>query len=1076
MAKKGKKKKTEAVIPPLSGDGNQTNGALSKATPAPLEKPVSGNENILPVHSGVRKSSQNPKNKKKSGNENLPPSNEERTIHDSSSREKPEAAAKPRHARSAKTAGKRTRKSEIPASEKKPSEEKKNGKKTEDSFQTKEDAFEKTEEPVSLNEESPAEKKAAEAEEKPEVFEKTAEASETSSGDLSEKTQEMRPEEIPSESSETAEPQEPAIAETEKKSEAEEPDSEKDSQKEKAEPSDSFKDSSMSEKPSQEEAAVSSEEANGTAGDFHAAAGFEKKDAEETRKKEAPAEEIKAAEKKEEENSSFKAETAVKNEPNEKPHARRISAREANERNAAKEAGLKEETLPKKQLEKKARKKRALPGKILIGLAVFVLLAATACGFGGFMFYQSLLENMPPLDVSKREEYSMASKIYDRDGNFVAEYGTNENVEWANSDEIPQMLKDAFIAIEDERFYSHNGIDLKRLVGAVIGQLTGSSSYGASTITQQLIKNTHLSQEVTYTRKAQEIHLAMELEKVMSKDDILVWYMNTLYLGDSNYGVKVAAKDYFGKELYELSLRECAILAGLAQSPNEYNPRLNLLKGDLSPTNRRISNVLYKMLETGKISEDQYEAAMKGHLVILRNSRRYELYDYPTYVEYAVENVAKKLLEAENTPINDETLTEKKQWLRSAGYTINTAFDRNIQDIAQDAITNFDRYPATVTGTEVEVSAVIMDQHTGEVVAMVGGRHEPDKPEGFNRATDSTQAVGSSIKPLSVYAPACETGDYPGTTVLDVQEGIEGYGEDNSYPNGDHTGAAITMRKALELSHNIPAARFLLEHVGIDRSYDFMVKEGFAPENLAKTPAGLALGATDVTTLEMTGAYACLANGGEYIEPHAYRKVTDRFGNVILNAAEEIDRHRAFSKSTAWLVTDMMHSNMIEGYGVNARLDNVTSAGKTGTHEHQVISFGGYTPYYTSFLRISADDYVRMINSSSYYQSAPLWKAYMNPIHEGLEDREIQDFTKEDVGIEEYYVCSNSGMLAQSWCAGHKEYAAPNNKPTEYCDGHIYGSGEGDWSEWQQESSIDYNDPEWYLKGWWDEEGNFHPY
>ena len=747
-----------------------------------------------------------------------------------------------------------------------------------------------------------------------------------------------------------------------------------------------------------------------------------------------------------------------------------ISVREANLRNEKKT-----EKTGKSEAEKKAERKRGLPGRIMLWLSALVLVLASAAGFGGFMFYQSLLDNMPPLDISKREQFSQASTIYDRNGRFVAEYGTNENVEWADSSEIPQMLKDAFIAIEDERFYTHNGIDLKRLVGAVIGQITGNSSYGASTITQQLIKNTHLSQEVTYTRKAQEIHLAMELEKVMSKDDILVWYMNTLYLGDSNYGVKVAAKDYFGKDLSDLSLRECAILAGLAQSPNEYNPRLNMLKGDLTPTNRRISTVLYKMLDTGKINEEQYEAAMNSHLSVLKNSRRYKLYNYPIYVEYAVENVAEKLLKEEGTPVNDETLTEKKQWLRAAGYRIYTAFDPGIQDITQKAVTEFDKYPATVTGTEVEVSTVIMDHHTGEVVAMVGGREEPKEPEGFNRATDSTQAVGSSIKPLSVYAPACETGDYPGTTVLDVQQSIEGYGEDNSYPNGDHTGGAITMRKALELSHNIPAARFLLEHVGIDRAYDFMVKEGFAPENLAKTPAGLALGATDVTTLEMTAAYACLANGGEYIEPHAYTKVTDRFGTVMLSADKEIDTHRVFSKSTAWLVTDMMQSNMVEGYGVNARLTDVTSAGKTGTHEHQVISFGGYSPYYTSFVRISADDYVRMINSSSYYQSAGLWKAYMDPIHEGLADREIQDFTKESVGIQEYYVCTNSGMLAESWCAGHNEYAAPNNAPTEKCTGHTYGSGEGDWSEWTEESAIDYSDPEWYLHGWWDEEGNFHP-
>ena len=718
-------------------------------------------------------------------------------------------------------------------------------------------------------------------------------------------------------------------------------------------------------------------------------------------------------------------------------------------------------------------------GKVLVGLFLFLLLLGVGGGFAGTMWFENLIENVPPLDISKREEYSQASRIYDYEGNFVAEYGTNENVEWADSSEIPQALKDAFTSIEDTRFYEHNGIDLKRLVGAVIGQVTGNASYGASTITQQLIKNTHLTQDVSYTRKAMEIHLALELEKVMSKDDILVWYMNTIYLGDSNYGVKVAAKDYFGKELRNLSLRECAIPAGLAQSPNAYNPRLNMLKGDLSPTNRRANDVLYTMHKNGKISDEQYEAALNEHLNILETSRRYELYDYPIYVEYAVENVATKLLEEEGVEVNDETLTEKKQWLRTAGYQIYTGFNPEIQDIAQDAITNFDNYPNLVNNTAVEASTVIMDQRTGEVVAMVGGRQEPTEPEGFNRATDSTQAVGSSIKPLSVYAPAVETGDYPGTTVMDTQDSIQGYGEDNSYPNGDHTGGAITMRRALELSHNIPAARFLLEHVGIDKAYEFMVREGFAPANLARTAAGLALGATDVTTLEMTAAYATLANGGVYIEPHAYRRVTDRFGNEILNG-DHVETHRVFSKSTAWLVTDMMQSNMVDGYGVNARLSSVASAGKTGTHEHKVISFGGYTPYYTSFVRISADDYVNMTNSSSYYQSAPLWRAYMEPIHEGLEDREIQDFSAEEVGIQQYWVCTNSGQLAQDWCEGHWEYAAPANAPTVLCEGHTYAEPEepsgGEWVEEWWEWTEPNDNPEWWTMGWWDEYGNFHYY
>ncbi len=741
---------------------------------------------------------------------------------------------------------------------------------------------------------------------------------------------------------------------------------------------------------------------------------------------------------------------------------------------------------------KKAKKKHPILRFFGI-LCVILLLACLIGGFLAYRWYTGLIADAPELDLSKRDEYSQASVIYDYEGNKIAEYASNENIDWVDIEDVPDQLKNAFIAIEDIRFYSHPGIDYKRLVGAVIGQITGNANYGASTITQQLIKNTYLSREVTYKRKATEIHLALQLEKMLTKDEILEWYMNTLFLGDSNYGIKIAAQNYFGKELKDLSLRECAILAGLAQSPSIYNPRLNQQKGDMSSTNRRIKEVLLAMLNNELITKEEYDAAMADTLVINQSPERYELYDYPIYVEYAVENVAEELLIQNGETVTEDAINEMKQLIRHKGYQIYTALNTEIQDTTQTAIAEFNKYPATRDGNPVEASAVIMDQHTGEVVAMVGGREEPTEPEGFNRATDSTQAVGSSIKPISVYAPAIELGDYPGTTVMDTHDGIPGYGIDDGYPNGDYTNAAITMRRALELSHNVPAARFLLEHVTIDKSYQFMVEQGFAPEHLAKTAAGLALGATDVTTLEMTGAYATLANNGVYIKPHAFQVVYDRFGNEILSS-EDVETHRVFKETTAWLTTDMMYSNMTSGLGVNARLSSVKSAGKTGTHEHQVISFGGYTPYYTSFVRISSDTYSQMINSSSYYQAAPLWKSYMEPIHEGLEDKDLLTVTAEDLGIKQYYVCTNTGKLAGAYCEGHMEYAALSNAPTETCDGvHNYASwdGEGSDYEWQQETGGWWvqDDGSWtngsswsdgsnidWSNGWWDENGVFHPY
>ena len=421
--------------------------------------------------------------------------------------------------------------------------------------------------------------------------------------------------------------------------------------------------------------------------------------------------------------------------------------------------------------EKKKKKKKKGKHRVLKAiLAVFLLMFAIGgAAVGGYIMKN--LEDVPELDLYQLRDYSMATQLYDINGNFVAEYQANENVDWAYIDEVPQHLKDAFISIEDKRFYKHHGLDLPRFLNAVWGQLTHTSSHGGSTITQQVIKNTYLTQEVTYKRKIQEIYLALKLERELDKDQILEVYMNTIFYGDSNYGVKVAAWDYFGKTLDELSLRECAILAGLAQSPNEYNPRLNMLKGDMGPTNYRANTVLYAMHENGVITDEEYEEALNDTLVVREATSKGELYQYPAYVEYAVEDVAKALLVKEGKELTDSAIAAKKALMRQSGYRITLGIDMNIQQILQDSVATFNGYPYARDGSMVEASAVVIDQHTGRVVAMVGSREVPTEPEVLNRATDSLQPVGSSMKPLAVYAPALEEGCYPGTTVMDIKIG-----------------------------------------------------------------------------------------------------------------------------------------------------------------------------------------------------------------------------------------------------------------------------------------------------------------
>lgn len=732
----------------------------------------------------------------------------------------------------------------------------------------------------------------------------------------------------------------------------------------------------------------------------------------------------------------------------------------------------------------KRKKKRSKAGIFATTLISFLAICITIASL--YITYN--LRGIPDLDLTKRTDYSQASELYDQDGNYLMSYGSAENIEWVPISDVPDNLKNAFVAIEDKRFYSHHGIDIKRTAGAIWGQLTHTSTYGGSTITQQLIKNQFLSSERTYKRKIQEWALALQIEKKLSKDDILEWYMNTCFMGGTTYGIGRAAEAFFGKAPADLTLRECAAIAGTVQAPNRYSPRECWLNGDMSACNDRTNTVLYTMHEQGLITDADYQSALNDTLSIneayigpLTEQYGDTYYSNAYFIDYAVKQAAQKMAEADYSgkEITDDMLAEETEKLKNGGYKIYLTLDTTMQSTVQNIISSYRGYPRTDTGEPVEASAIVEDQHTGELKAIIGGRNKADSIGGFNRAIDSTQGVGSSIKPLSVYAPALELGDYPGSTVLDTAEKIPGFDTEQGYPDGDKVNGPITMRRALELSHNTPAVRFLLQDVSLDKSAGFLEKMGFNPDHLSKTPSGLGLGATDVTTLEMTAGYATLANGGSYIEPHTFTRIEDRHGNVILDDSV-FDSHRVFDESTAWLITDMMETNMTEGLGTRARLTTVKSAAKTGTNEDKVVSLGGYTPYYTSFLRISMDDYSGMRNATAFANASPLWKSYMDAIHQGAEfdsTKEIQTASADDLGIERYYVCRNTGLLASDLCANsgtaYMEYATSASAPQEYCSRHTYSSAPVNTCDEACALSQGYwdNDGNWHGPGWWDANG-----
>lgn len=718
--------------------------------------------------------------------------------------------------------------------------------------------------------------------------------------------------------------------------------------------------------------------------------------------------------------------------------------------------------------------KRSKPKNFFLRVTLMSLLLLFIIGLGaGFAglgvlngFISAYVSSTPPLDVSLIADQDEATSIYDTDGKLITTFIAYENREWAKIDQIPDMLKNAFIAVEDVRFYQHDGIDFKRLFGAVLGVFTGNYDGGGSTITQQLIKIQVLGNEQSYKRKVQEADLAMQLEKQLDKDQILEAYLNAIHLGDSNYGVKAAAEDYFGKSMDELSIRECAMLAGLTQNPNGYNPRKNMYqREDMSRTDERTNTVLRRMYAAGFITKEQKEAALTEEVNILEFSKVKQIYDMPSFVEYAVYDVITHMLRKENLQDNKQNRDAMERKIRVGGYQIYTTVDPEIQNTVQKTVSKWEDYPklrnparAVVRETQKngdvietvqpQVAAVVIDYHTGQVKALVGRRDQATQLKLLNRGYNSRMEVGSSIKPLAVYAPALEKGVSPGNIYLNYPVEIEGYGGKRGYPLGglSKTGP-VTMREGVKRSLNGVAARVLFEDVGLEKAKDTLIDLGIDPSGINVDGPGLALGTTAVSPLEMAAAYGTLANEGVYLEPIAFTKVLDRNGNVVLDAEQSQNKRMVFHPSTAYLMTDMLEDAVRSGTGTKAKIENMHVAGKTGTNaDYRSVYFAGYTPYYVASLWIGHDSYAEDAKLQSGATggtfAAPLWKAFMGPIHEGLSDKAIINKEPAALGLVEREICSVSGLLATEECRKDSEHSPIvdwfllERAPEESCDLH----------------------------------------
>ena len=511
------------------------------------------------------------------------------------------------------------------------------------------------------------------------------------------------------------------------------------------------------------------------------------------------------------------------------------------------------------------------------------------------------------LDISKLSALAQTSSMYDMNGELMSELRGSENRIIVSLDEIPLHTRQAFIAAEDLRFYDHRGIDVYRILGALRSNLkSGSLAEGASTITQQLAKLTHLSAEKTIRRKLEEINLAFQIEKVYNKDEILAMYLNTVYFGRGAYGIQAAAQAYFGVDAEDLTLNQSASLAAIIKAPSIYAPHI-------SPSNNRSRRqyILSVMAENGFISQEEKQAALDESIWVLAQEAEKQLYSW--YIDEALRESAELLgLSA------DEVI--------QGGFKIYTAYDARLQTIADEVYADSSFFPAAASdGTPIQSAMAVVDTNNGAVLAMIGGRDYTVR-RGLNRATQMRRQPGSALKPLAVYGPALELGYTTASVLLDEKTSFGGYTPRNA---GDRYYGLVTMRTAIRNSLNTTAVR-LLEEIGLDASIQYLNKMGIPTRNSDRN-LSLALGSMTygVTPVELAAAYVPYANGGIYHQPYCVERIETVDGSNVYERKDS--GKQVLSAQNAFLMTSLLQSVVSSGTGTRMLSANTPIAGKTGT-------------------------------------------------------------------------------------------------------------------------------------------------
>ena len=782
----------------------------------------------------------------------------------------------------------------------------------------------------------------------------------------------------------------------------------------------------------------------------------------------------------------------------------------------------------------------------VIFLSLLAILVIGACaGLGAF---KGLLDSAPDIDDVNIVPVGEATFVYDANGNQLQKLtAPNSNRMPVTLDKIPKDLQNAVVAIEDERFYEHNGIDIRGILRAgAKGILNGGNfSEGASTITQQLLKNnvftgwTNESTVQRFTRKIQEQYLALQLEKHTSKKVILENYLNTINLGNGNYGVQAAAQDYFGKDVSELSLSECTVIAGISQNPTKFNPAVNP-----EENSKRREMVLDHMLDQEYISKEQYDECLADNVYeriqqVAQQQQEEENKVYSYFIDELTEQVVKDLQEQRGY-----TESQAYNALYSGGLRIYTTQDPIIQQICdeeyanpnnfpagsqvlldyrltvkhpngeqenyskemlqdyfiqnenqnftllfnsqEDAQAHVDAYKASILadGSQVvaevanfipqpQSSICIIDQYTGYVKAIVGGRGQKSSSLTLNRATNTLRQPGSTFKPLATFAAALNEG---GMTLADTFEDTPyKYKDGTPLYNYDHAyHGTVSIRTAIQESYNIPTVK-AMEKITPALGVEYLKKFGFTSilDTQTEIPAGsgdyfsdvnlpTALGGITkgVSNLELTAAYAAIANNGTYIKPVFYTKILDSEGNVVIDNTPE--KTTVIKPSTAYLLTSAMEDVVKKGTGKRLKLNNMPVAGKTGTTDnYKNLWFAGYTPYYTCAVWAGYDDNTVLPSGTARTYQQTLWRTIMQRIHNDLPSKEFEMPST----VEKASICTKTGLLATYSCKSVTEYFDTETLPKKYCNGHFFNffnqgnnSDDEDDEEPKPDNSVDVPD------------------